>query len=161
MDEFQKNKNNIMLYLNQIYKYIFNMKFDDERIYSNFSKLTKDSNLDFGNKLDFLSEFELSLITFLILYNFISLNSYLNNDEKLPKIIVQKIIHLIIIAGFKILKEKTIQIPFCWNVIDLLGKSKDALELIYKENINNYTLFLIQYYTFINIPINLGSPFIY
>ena len=48
-----------------------------------------------------------------MLYNFISLNSYLNNDEKLPKIIVQKIIHLIIIAGFKILKEKTIQIPFC------------------------------------------------
>ena len=40
--EFKVIMNNIMLYLNQIYKYIFNMKFDDERIYSNFSKLTKD-----------------------------------------------------------------------------------------------------------------------
>ena len=154
--EFKIIMNNIMIYLNEVYKYIFNM--NDNNVYNNFVNLTKDSNLDFGNKLKFLSKYELSLITFLILYNFISLNS--NNNEQLSEIIIQKITHLLIIAGFKILKEKKIKIPFSRNVIDLLGKSKDALELIYKENINNYTLFLIQFYTFINIPINLDSPFI-
>ena len=71
--EFKVIMNNIMIYLNEVYKYIFNM--NDNNIYNNFVNLTKDSNLDFGNKLKFLSKYELSLITFLILYNVISLSS--------------------------------------------------------------------------------------
>ena len=157
--EFKVIMNNIMLYLNQIYKYIFNMKFDDERIYSNFSKLTKDSNLDFGNKLDFLSEFELSLITFLILYNHVALSSNSNTHDQLPDNIIKKITHLLVITVFKIINEKNLKISFCRNVADLLGKTKDILENIYSDNINNYALFLIQYYTTSNVPINLDSPF--
>ena len=154
--EFKVIMNHIMIYLSEVYKYIFNM--DDDNIYINFVNLTKDSNLDFGNKLKFLSKYELSLITFLILYNYISINSNIN--EKLPDIIIQKVTHLLIIAVFKIIKEKKFKFAFSRNIADLLGKLKDVLELIYKEKINNYALFLIQYYTIINIPINLDSPFI-
>ena len=157
--EFKVIMNNIMLYLNQIYKYIFNMKSDNEKIYDNFSKLTKDSNIDFGKKFDFLSEYELSLITFLILYNHIAISSNSNSHEQLPENIIKKITHLLVITVFKIVNEKNLQIAFCRNVADLLGKTKEILEGIYHDNINNYALFLIQYYTTSNVPINLDSPF--
>lgn len=54
---------------------------------------------------------------------------------------------------------KNLKIAFCRNVADLLGKTKEILEGIYIDNINNYALFLIQYYTTSNVPINLDSPF--
>ena len=149
--EFKVIMNNIMLYLNQIYKYIFNMKFDDERIYSNFSKLTKDSNLDFGNKLDFLSEFELSLITFLILYNHVALSSNSNTQDQLPENIIKKITHLLVITVFKIVNEKNLKIAFCRNVADLLGKTKEIL--IYFQNPNLNLLSNLQnYYKYYHHP---------
>ena len=152
---FKLSLDSIMLYLNQVYRYIFNLINETNELYTNFSKLNKDSNIDYGNKLDFLSEYELSLITYLILYN--SLTG--NNSKEMPDKMMIKITEMLVLYVFKIINDSSMKITYSKAVGELLGKSTETLEMIYKDNMDNYAKFLIEFYSNSNIPINLDSTF--
>ena len=154
---FKLAMDSIMLYLNQVYRYLFNLINDTNELYENFSKLTKDANIDYGSKLEFLSEYELSLITYLILFNSIVGNS--NSKDKLPDKMIIKITQLLVLYVFKIVNDSSIKITYSKIVVELLGKSTEALETIYSLNKENYAKFLIEFYSNSNIPINLDSLF--
>ena len=161
-----KNPNNLtnrlacmVNYLTLVYNYIFDLNKKKEEIYEDFALLTKDSNLEYGNKLEFLSEFELSIINFLISYNHTISNLNPKGKDKLKDLDVLKITHLLVLFVFKNLKNKSLKISFSKNIFELLGRSADTLSNIYAKNASNYALFLIQYYCSLNIPINLTSSF--
>ena len=161
-----ENKNNLknrlkymMDYLTLVYNYIFDLNKKKEDIYEDFPLLTKDSNLEYGNKLEFLSEYELSIINILITYNYTVANMNPKGDDKLNDIDLLKLTHLLVLFVFKNLKNKSLKISFSKNIFELLGKSTETLKKIYAKNASNYALFLIQYYCSINIPINLSSSF--
>ena len=160
------NKNNLrsrlvrmMNYLTLVYNYIFDLNKKKEDIYEDFHLLTKDSNLEYGNKLEFLSEYELSIINILISYNHTVSNINPKGQDKLKEAELFKITQLLVLFVFKNLKNKALNIPFSKNIFELLGKSTDILNKIYSKNASNYALFLIQYYCSLNIPINLSSSF--
>ena len=165
-EEFEKNKNNLrnkllkmLSYLTLVYNYIFDLNKKKEQIYEDFPLLTKDSNLEYGNKLEFLSEFELSLINILISYNHTVTNINPKGKDNLDDKDLIRITQLLVLFVFKNLKNKAIKISFSKNIFELLGKSTDTLNKIYSKNVSNYALFLIQYYCSLNIPINLSSSF--
>ena len=173
--EIEKNKNNknvpqnknnlknrllyMMNYLTLVYNYIFDLNKKKEEIYEDFALLTKDSNLEYGNKLEFLSEYELSIINILISYNHTVSNINPKGNDKLKDSDLLKITHLLVLFVFKNLKNKALKISFSKNIFELLGKSTEILNKIYAKNASNYALFLIQYYCSLNIPINLSSSF--
>ena len=160
------NKNNLrnrlvrmLNYLTLVYNYIFDLNKKKEDIYEDFPLLTKDSNLEYGNKLEFLSEYELSIINILISYNHTVSNINPKGHDKLKESELLKITHLLVLFVFKNLKNKALKISFSKNIFELLGKSTDTLNKIYSKNASNYALFLIQYYCSLNLPINLSSSF--
>jgi len=146
-------------YLILVYNYIFDLNKKKEEIYEDFPLLTKDSNLEYGNKLAFLSEYELSIINILISYNHTVTNINPKGNDKLKDIDILKITHLLVLFVFKNLKNKSLKISFSKNIFELIGRSTETLNKIYAKNASNYALFLIQYYCSINIPINLFSCF--
>ena len=155
-----KNRLAYMLnYLTLVYNYIFDLNKKKEEIYEDFALLTKDSNLEYGNKLEFLSEYELSIINILITYNYTVININPKGNDKLTNLELLKITHLLVLFVFKNLKNKALKISFSKNIFELLGKSTETLKKIYAKNATNYALFLIQYYCSLNIPINLSSSF--
>ena len=125
-----------------------------EEIYEEFPLLTKDSNLEYGNKLEFLSEYELSIINILISYHYAILDLNPKSNDKLKDNDLMKLTHLLVLFVFKNLKNKTLKIPFSKNIVELIGKSTETLNKIYAKNTTNYAQFLIQYYCSFNIPIN-------
>jgi hypothetical protein len=106
--------------------------------------------------MDFLSEFELSLITILMSHNdIIEINE--NKNDRLPDTIMIQITQLLVLYVLKIIKYKLInqEIALCKNVCLLLAVSSKRLESIYtNDSINNYVMILIQLYTSLNIPLN-------
>ena len=149
----------MLKYLVLVYNYIFDLNKKKEEIYEDFPLLTKDSNLEYGNKLEFLSEYELSIINILISYNHTVTNINIKGHDKLKDKDLLKITHLLVLFVFKSLKNKALKISFSKNIFELLGKSSETLSKIYEKNPLNYALFLIQYYCSLNIPINLSSSF--
>ena len=149
----------MMTYLTTVYNYIFDLNKKNEEIYEDFALLTKDSNLEYGNKLEFLSEFELSIINILISYHHAILDLNPKSSDKLNNNDVLKLTHLLVLFVFKNLKTKTLKIAFSKNIVELIGKSSDILNKIYFKNSSNYAQFLIQYYCSFNIPINLSSVY--
>ena len=149
----------MMNYLTLVYNYIFDLYKKKENIYEDFPLLTKDSNLEYGNKLEFLSEYELSIINILISYNHTVTNVNPKGNDKLDDLDILKITHLLVLFVFKNLKNKSLKISFSKNIFELIGKSTETLKQIYSKNATNYALFLIQYYCSLNIPINLSSSF--
>ena len=149
----------MMTYLTTVYNYIFDLNKKNEEIYEDFALLTKDSNLEYGNKLEFLSEFELSIINILISYHHAILDLNPKSSDKLNNNDVLKLTHLLVLFVFKNLKTKTLKISFSKNIVELIGKSSDILNKIYFKNSSNYAQFLIQYYCSFNIPINLSSVY--
>ena len=149
----------MMNYLTSVYNYIFDLNKKKEEIYEEFPLLTKDSNLEYGNKLEFLSEYELSIINILISYHNALIDLNPKSTDKLKDNDILKITHLLVLFVFKNLKNKTLKIPFSKNIVELLGKSSDTLNTIYAKNTTNYAQFLIQYYCSFNIPINLSSVY--
>jgi hypothetical protein len=152
----------ITMYLNQVYRYIFNLTHATEELYADFAKLTRDVNLGCFNKLDFLSEFELSLITFLIYYNKISehnSSSSSYSQEKLPENTMIKITQLLVLYVFKIINDSSLIFTFPKHVVGLITKQNDLLLELYKNHEANYAKLLIDFYTNSNIPINLESNF--
>ena len=150
----------MMNYLSSAYNYIFNLNKKNEEIYEEFPLLTKDSNLEYGSKLEFLSEYELSIINILFSYHYygiLELNP--NSNEKLSSKDLLKLTHLLVLFVFKNLKNKTLKIPFSKNIVELIGKSFEILDKIYEKNTTNYAKFLIQYYCSFNIPINQMSAY--
>ena len=144
-------------YLTSVYNYIFDLNKKKEEIYEEFPLLTKDSNLEYGNKLEFLSEFELSIINILLAYHYAILDSNPKSNDKLKDSEILKLTHLLVLFVFKNIKTKSLKISFSKNIVELLGKSADNLNKIYEKNTTNYAKFLIQYYCSFNIPINLSS----
>ena len=144
-------------YLTLVYNYIFDLNKKKQSIYEDFSFLTKDSNLGFRNKLEFLSEYELSIINILITYNHTVTNINSQHTDELTDIDALKITHLLVLFIFKDLNNKSLKISFNKNIIELIGKSTETLSKIYSKNSNSYVLFLVQYYCSLNIPINLSS----
>ena len=152
--KFKLSIESIMLYLDQVYNYIFNLKGSQDEVYKDFHKLTKDANIEYGNKLDFLSEYELSMINFLITYNSIATHS----NDKLNENLMIKITQLLVLYVFKIIKDKNImKIPFSKNIVELLSISTALLDQIYQSNMGNYANFLLEFYVSCNIPVNLES----
>ena len=154
---FLNKINKIIKYIEDVYRYIFDLNNKDEIIFNNFYKITKDSTLEYNSqKMDFLSEFELSLITILMSYNdIIEINE--NKNDRLPDTIMIQITQLLVLYVLKIIKYKLInqEIALCKNVCLLLAVSSKRLESIYtNESINNYVMILIQLYTSLNIPLN-------
>ena len=149
----------MMSYLTSVYNYIFDLNKKKEEIYEEFPMLTKDSNLEYGNKLEFLSEYELSIINILISYHYAMIDLNPKSNDKLKDNDVLKLTHLIVLFVFKNLKSKTLKLSFSKNIVELLGKSADILNKIYEKNTTNYAQFLIQYYCSFNIPINLSSVY--
>ena len=147
----------MMNYLTSAYNYIFDLNKKQEEIYEDFPLLTKDSNLEYGNKLEFLSEYELSIINILISYHYAILDLNPKSNDKLKDNDLIKLTHLLVLFVFKNLKNKTLKIPFSKNIVELLGKSTEILNKIYAKHTTNYAQFLIQYYCSFNIPINLSS----
>ena len=146
----------MMNYLTSAYNYIFDLNKKKEEIYEEFPLLTKDSNLEYGNKLEFLSEYELSIINILISYHNAVLDLNPKSNDKLKDNDIIKLTHLLVLFVFKNLKNKTLKIPFSKNIVELIGKSTETLNKIYAKNTTNYAQFLIQYYCSFNIPINLS-----
>ena len=144
-------------YLTLVYNYIFDLNKKKQTIYENFSLLTKDSNLGFRNKLEFLSEYELSIINILISYNHTVTNINSKYIDELTDIDTLKITHLLVLFIFKDLNNKSLKISFNKNIFELLGKSTETLSKIYHKNYTSYILFLVQYYGSLNIPINFSS----
>ena len=149
----------MLKYLVLVYNYIFDLNKKKEEIYEDFPLLTKDSNLEYGNKLEFLSEYELSIINILISYNHTVTSINIKGHDRLKEKDLLKITHLLVLFVFKSLKNKALKISFSKNIFELLGKSTEILSKIYEKNPLNYALFLIQYYCSLNIPINLSSSF--
>ena len=149
----------MMNYLTSAYNYIFDLSKKKEEIYEEFPLLTKDSNLEYGNKLEFLSEYELSIINILISYHYAILDLNPKSNDKLKDNDLIKLTHLLVLFVFKNLKNKTLKIPFSKNIVELIGKSTETLNKIYAKNTTNYAQFLIQYYCSFNIPINLSSVY--
>ena len=158
-NSLKKRLDCMLNYLILVYNYIFDLNKKKEDIYEDFPLLTKDSNLEYGNKLEFLSEYELSIINILISYNHTVTSLDPKGKDKLKDIDLLKITHLLVLFVFKNLKNKSLKISFSKNIFELLGKSTDTLNKIYAKNALNYALFLIQYYCSLNIPINLASSF--
>ena len=121
--------------------------------------LTKDSNLEYGNKLEFLSEFELSIINILMSYHYAMIDSNPKSTDKLKDNEVLKLTHLLVLFVFKNLKSKALKISFSQNIVELLGKSNEILNKIYEKHTANYAKFLIQYYCSFNTPIILSSVY--
>ncbi len=172
--EKEKNKNNkipinknslnnrlacMLNYLTLVYNYIFDLNKKKETIYEDFHLLTKDSNLEYGNKLEFLSEYELSIINILISYNHTVTSINPKGNDKLNDLDLLRITQLLVLFVFKNLKNKALKLSFSKSIFELLGKSTETLNKIYSKNASNYALFLIQYYCSLNIPINLSSSF--
>ena len=149
----------MMNYLSSAYNYIFNLNKKKEEIYQEFAILTKDSNLEYGNKLEFLSEYELSIINILFSYHYAILDLNPNSKEKLSEKDLLKLTHLLVLFVFKNLKNKNLKIPFSKNIVELIGKSLEILDKIYEKHATNYAKLLIQYYCSFNIPINLSSVY--
>ena len=149
----------MMNYLTSVYNYIFDLNKKKEEIYEEFPLLTKDSNLEYGNKLEFLSEYELSIINILISYHYATIDLNPKTNDKLKDNDILKLTHLLVLFVFKNLKNKTLKVPFSKNIVELLGKSNETLNKIYAKNTTNYAQFLIQYYCSFNIPINLSSVY--
>ena len=143
-------------YLTLVYNYIFDLNKKKKAIYENFDLLTKDSSL-FGNKLEFLSEYELSIINILISYNHTVTNINSKYIDELTDIDILKITQLLILFVFKDLNNKSLNICFNKNIFELIGKSTETLSKIYSKNSSSYALILVQYYGSLNIPINLSS----
>ena len=158
-NSLKKRLDCMLNYLILVYNYIFDLNKKKEEIYEDFPLLTKDSNLEYGNKLEFLSEYELSIINILISYNHTVTNINPKGNDKLKDIDILKITHLLVLFVFKNLKNKSLKISFSKNIFELIGRSTETLNKIYAKNASNYALFLIQYYCSINIPINLFSCF--
>ena len=157
--KFKNTLTNMINYLSLVYSYIFDLSKKKEDIYDDFPLLTKDSNLEYGNKLEFLSEYELSIINVLISYNHTVANINPKSHEQLTEFELTKITHLIVLFVFKNIKNKALKLSFSKNIFELIGKSTEILNKIYSKNAQNYALFLIQYYCSLNIPINLASSF--
>ena len=147
----------MMNYLTSVYNYIFDLNKKKEDIYEEFPMLTKDSNLEYGNKLEFLSEFELSIMNILMTYHYAIVDSNPKSNDKLKDNDVLKLTHLLVLFVFKNLKSKALKISFSQNIVELLGKSNEILNKIYKQHTANYAKFLIQYYCSFNTPIILSS----
>jgi WD40 repeat protein len=149
---FQEKLKNIVNYLSDLYSYIFNFE-DPDELFNGFYKLHKERNIEKSEKLLFLTEFELSMINIIILYNSISM-------EKITEIQMIKVVELLILYVFKALNPTNIQRGNVNKVlVELLGKCTDLLDKIYKENMTNYSKFLIDLYTNIKIPIDLDGLF--
>lgn len=149
----------MMNYLTSVYNYIFDLNKKKEEIYEEFPMLTKDSNLEYGNKLEFLSEFELSIINILMSYHYAMIDSNPKSTDKLKDNEVLKLTHLLVLFVFKNLKSKALKISFSQNIVELLGKSNEILNKIYEKHTANYAKFLIQYYCSFNTPIILSSVY--
>ena len=158
-DNLKAKLASMLNYLILVYNYIFDLNRKKEDIYEDFALLTKDSNLEYGNKLEFLSEYELSIINILISYNCIVTNVNPKDENKLKDLDILKITHLLVLFVFKNLKNNSLKISFSKNIFELLGKSTETLNKIYSKNASNYALFLIQYYCSSKVPINLSSSF--
>lgn len=117
----------------------------------NFNKLNMETNID-AKKLNIINSFDLFLVNCIINYDSLISDIFKNED-------IIKADRILILLIFKFLKNQNYKLNYFKILVELLSKSIENMEIIYKDNKFNYGKFLINLYTSIKVPINLDGVF--
>jgi hypothetical protein len=147
-DRFFDRLSHMIDYLNGLYAVVFSIP--EGTIFEGFCKLYKEKSVD-AKKLNYLAEYELSLMNIIITFNSIYY-------DRVDSVSMMKITQLLILSIFKLLANNLYK-SNSKLIIELLSKVNTYLEKIYKENMGGYAKILIDLYTAIKIPIDLDGQF--
>ena len=145
--EIDKKFKLIKEYLNNLHFLIFKGESQLSLSYFNKETLTELPNEKY------LSEFDLLLI-----YLFINYHIH-NHTTKAEEETLEVACKLLILFIFKILKNQEQKSKYSKVIVDLISKSSNQFDILFKESSINYVKLLMGLYTSIRIPIDINSLF--